>query len=286
MNSVLNELDNQTNAFDYCVNKAIPNGSNLYYSTLFETQENKTILVAFHAFLFELYDVIYECKDPGVARIKFKWWQEEIERLFDDKARHPVTKQLHRCISFNENLKSTFNSVIDFFNHYIFIEQIDSIETIIALYKSTSGEIWSQCHKQLSDKNNKLETIEELGAVIQYLMCLQQPFTYINETRCIVPATIINTEDLLKLRFDTDTRQQRQNSIFSPLICELITRLENIVHILKENKNGLNYDLIMTKLAIKTCHEILGDGCNLLDRNISLTPLRKLWIAWLTRTFH
>ena len=91
MNSVLNDKDNNTNAYEYCVNKAIPDGSSFYYATLFETQKNKTVLIAFHAFLFELSNIIIECNDPGVARIKLKWWQEEIERLFRHQPRHPVT---------------------------------------------------------------------------------------------------------------------------------------------------------------------------------------------------
>ncbi len=66
---------------NYCINKAIPNGSNLYYATIYESDTNKTIIISFHAFLYELTEIIYECSDPGVARIKLKWWQEEIENL-------------------------------------------------------------------------------------------------------------------------------------------------------------------------------------------------------------
>ena len=285
VNSVLNDTDNNANAFEYCVNKAVPDGSNFYYATLFETPENKITLITFHAFLNELYDVIYECKDPGVARIKLKWWQEEIERLFNHQARHPVTQQLQQCIDVNENLKLTFDNLIDFFNHYIFIEQTESLDTILALYKPTSGEVWLQCHQQLSSINNKLDVICELGALIHYLDCIQQPHTYINETRCIVPTNIIENVDLQKLLINTDNRQQIQKETFSPLISELKTRLLEIQQELKENRQDLIYDLIMSKLAIKTCNEILNDDCQLLDRNISLTPIRKFWTAWLTRTF-
>jgi phytoene synthase len=284
MNSVLNDIDNNANAYEYCVNKAVPDGSNFYYATLFETPENKIRLITFHAFLNELYEVIYECKDPGVARIKLKWWQEEIKRLFNQQARHPVTRQMQQCINIDKTLQSSFDSVIDCFNHYIFIEQTDSLGTILALYKSTSGKIWRQCHQQFNN-NNKLDVASELGALIHYLNCLQQPHTYINETRCIIPANIIENIELQKLLVDTDNRQQLQKETFTPLISELKTSLLEIQQELKEKQQDLIYDLIMSKLAIKTCDEILADDCQLLDRNISLTPIRKFWIAWLTRTF-
>lgn len=285
MNSVLNDIDTNTNAYEYCVNKAVPDGSNFYYATLFEAPENKITLITFHAFLNELYEVIYECKDPGVARIKLKWWQEETERLFNQQARHPVTRQMQQCIDIDENLKLTFDSLIDFFNHYIFIEQTESLDTILALYKSTSGEIWLQCHQQLNSGNNKLDLICELGALIHYLDCIQQPQTYINENRCIVPADIIEDVDLQKLLINTDDRQQIQKETFSPLILRLKLKLEKIQSLLKETQSNTVYDLIMIRLAIKTCNEILADDCQLLDRHISLTPIRKFWVAWLTRTF-
>lgn len=285
MNSVLNDINNNVNAYEYCVNKAVPDGSNFYYATLFETPENKITLINFHAFLNELYEVIYECKDPGVARIKLKWWQEEIDRLMTHQPRHPVTRQLQKCIDVNKNLKPTFYSVIEHFNRYIFIEQTESLDTILSLYKSTSGETWQQCHQQLHNRNNKLDVICELGALIDYLNCLQQPHTYINETRCIVPVNIIGNTDLQKLLVNTNNRQQIQKEAFSPLISELKTRLLGIQHELKEYRQDLIYSLIMSKLAVKTCNEILADDCQLLDRNISLTPIRKFWTAWLTRTF-
>lgn len=285
MNSKHNDINNHANAHEYCINKAIPAGSNFYYATLFETDENKTRLIAFHAFLYELNTVIFECKDPGVARIKLKWWQEEIERLSNHKARHPVTQQMQQCININENLITTFKIIIDLFNHYIFIEEKDSLNTILSLFESTYGEIWCQCLQVLNIENKNAETIRELGALIQYLDCLQQPHIYINETRNIIPSSLLSNIDLQKLLAGSDNRQVIQKEKFSQLISDLKSRFEKIQRLLKENKNEIDYDLIMTRLAIKTCDEILADECQLLERKISLTPLRKLWIAWLTRTF-
>ena len=285
--SVNSDLDDST-ALDYCINKAIPDGSNLYYATVFETPKNKKIIISFHAFLYELSDIIYECSDPGVARIKLKWWQEEIVRLFNKQARHPVTKQMQECINLNSDLQSSFGSVIDFFNHFIFIEQPDSLDTILSLYKSTSGEVWYQCGQQLNcDKTDSLDILREMGAVINFINCLQQTNTYINETRCIIPSHYAAHTQLLNLRADTVKKHSAQQDIFSPLLIDLKTRLDETYKKLSTKDNAtLRHGLILNRLTYETCDEILGDGCNLLDRNISLTPLRKLWIAWRTRYFY
>lgn len=269
-------------AHNYCINKAIPDGSNLYYATIFESAKNKTIIISLHAFLYELSDIIIECSDPGVARIKLGWWQEEIERLFNNEARHPVTRQMQECLSLNDNLNSSFDSVIDFFNHFIFIEQTDSLETILSLYKSTTGEIWQQCSAQLNPERAKsLSIIRDIGTLIHFISCLQQPNTYLNENRCIIPASYISNIDLLNLHTDKKNKLNKQKEAFSPLLSDLISKLDETYQELKdENKKHLQYVKIMNLLTIKTCGEILRDGCNLLGSNISLTPLRKLGIAW------
>jgi len=275
---------NDSTSKNYCINKAIPNGSDLYYATIFDTDKNKAIIISLHAFLNELREIIAECSDPGVARIKLHWWQEEIERLFNNEPRHPVTRQMQECISLNENLHSTFDSVIDFFNHFLFIEQTDTLETILSLYKSTTGEIWNECGRQLNaSKTNTTKMISDMGAIIHFVHCIQQPKTYINETRCIIPAHYINKTDLLNLRTNTSNKAEKQKELFSPLLLDLKSRLDETYTRLKaENKKPTQHVLIMNRLTFKTCDEILRDGCNLLGSNISLTPLRKLGIAWWT----
>ena len=44
--------------------------------------------------------------------------------------------------------------------------------------------------------------------------------------------------------------------------------------------SALKQGLILNRLAFKTCDEIINGGCKLLSTYTSLTPLRKLWIAW------
>ncbi len=274
----MNSVTHNSTALDYCINKAIPDGSNLYYATLFEPAKNKNIIIGLHALLYELTDIIYECSDPGIARIKLHWWQEEIERLFQQQPRHPVSRQLMECLSIDKTLIASLNSVIGKFDNFIFTEQYDSLDNILALFDSTAGEIWHQCGIQLQAVTSS-KSMRELGSLYQYIRCLQQPGTYITETRCIIPANVMNRLDLL----NSNEKTVKQSEVFSSLIIELQARLEkNYNDLLTDDEITLRHGLIMNRLMFKTCNEILDDGCHLLNTNISLTPLRKLWIAWWT----
>lgn len=274
----MNSATHNSTAFDYCINKAIPDGSNLYYATLFEPAKNKNIIISLHALLYELTDIIYECSDPGIARIKLHWWQEEIERLSQQQPRHPVTRHLLECLSIDQTLIASLKSVIGKFENFIFIGQHDSIDHILTLYDSTAGEIWHQCGIQLQTSTLS-KSMRELGSLYQYIRCLQQPGTYITETRCIIPANVLNQVNL----FNSNEEKMKQSEVFSSLLIDLQTRFEkNYNDLLAGDKITLQHGLILNRLMLKTCNEILDDGCNLLNTNISLTPLRKLWIAWWT----
>ncbi len=274
----MNSVTHNSTTLDYCINKAIPDGSNLYYATLFESAKNKHIIISLHALLYELTDIIHECSDPGIARIKLHWWQEEIERLYQQQPRHPVTRQLMQCLSIDQALIASLNSVIGKFDNFIFIEQLDSIDDILSLYDSTAGEIWHQSEIQLQASTSS-KSMRELGSINQFIRCLQQPGTYITETRCIIPQEVMHRVDL----FNSDEKAMKQSEVFSSLLIDLQTRLEkNYTDLLADDNITLKHGLILNRLMLKTCDEILDDGCNLLNTNISLTPLRKLWIAWWT----
>ena len=278
----MNSATNNSNALDYCINKAIPDGSNLYYATLFEEEKNKAIIIGLHAFLYELTDIIQECSDPGIARVKLHWWQEEIERLFQQQPRHPITRYLKEFITLDENIRKSFNSIINNFDKFLFIDQTENLATILALYNSTAGEIWHLCGVQLGvTETLSLQHYRNIGSVYQYLRCLQTPNTYIAESRCIIPENIIKQDDLLNMKFETQKNAINQATIFSPLIMELKILLEESYDGLHKNdSSALKQGLVLNRLALKTCDEILNDGCKLLSINTSLTPLRKLWISW------
>lgn len=280
MNSVINDSTPR----NYCINKAIPEGSNLYYATLFEEDKNKNIIIGLHAFLNELTEIIHECSDPGIARIKLHWWQEEIARLFNYQARHPVTRQLHGHITLDHHLKAILETIVGNFDKFVFIDQPESFKEMLSLYASTTGEVWYQCGVQLKvSAPALLQQYRNLGSAYQFIQCLQDPNTYITESRCIIPRNIIKHDELLNLRLDVQNSSTSETDVFSPLIKELkITLEENYSDLCKLDSSALKQGLILNRLALKTCDEILNDGCRLLSTHISLTPLRKLWIAWWT----
>lgn len=60
----------------------------------FSPAARREALAASFAVYLEIREVPVECRDPGVAEVKLRWWEQEVEALYAGKARHPLTQAL------------------------------------------------------------------------------------------------------------------------------------------------------------------------------------------------
>src|SRR5690606_14408870 len=82
------------NPDQYCQEKAARSGSSFYYAFLFLPAERRRAITALYAFCREVDDVVDECTESSVARMKLAWWRTQVDALFRGQAEHPVMKAL------------------------------------------------------------------------------------------------------------------------------------------------------------------------------------------------
>jgi phytoene synthase len=70
--------------------RAIPIGSVRYWSWLFAHQTARAPLLGVYALLAEWNALTDPATEPGAARIKLAWWQDEIHRLIARAPLHPI----------------------------------------------------------------------------------------------------------------------------------------------------------------------------------------------------
>lgn len=66
----------------------------LRLSLTFVPAAQRAAQTALHAVYLELQEVPHEVRDPGVADVKLRWWEEEVALLCAGQARHPLTQAL------------------------------------------------------------------------------------------------------------------------------------------------------------------------------------------------
>ena len=80
----------------YCLDEAAPPGSSLYYATLFVGARERAALVAVHALRRTLLGIVDAIADPNVRAHKLNWWSDEIMEARDGRPRHPVSVAITR----------------------------------------------------------------------------------------------------------------------------------------------------------------------------------------------
>lgn len=78
----------------------------------FISAEQRSAQTALHAVYLELREVPQEARDPGVADVKLRWWEEEIGFLYAGKARHPLTQALQPHMAALKGRQQTFLDLV------------------------------------------------------------------------------------------------------------------------------------------------------------------------------
>lgn len=266
---------------DYCIEKAAAPGSDLYYALLFADRRDRAGGIGLGALSRELTDVIAECAEPAVARLKFRWWQEEIGRLYRRRPRHPVTRHWLASGLMDTLPETDLLAVVEHAERLLFIAQPDSFEEAARLFEPSAGALWGQ-YGRLAGVTEKpvLALLQRSGALYCYLSCLQQPQIYSSQARCIVPKDRAPQSRLLAVKANPG---RGRHDGFAPLLDEIMQGLKDASEqIPKPCRPRLKPILILNQLALQLAKEIKADGARLLTKKTALTPLCKLRLAWFT----
>ncbi|MDX1250984.1 MAG: presqualene diphosphate synthase HpnD [Gammaproteobacteria bacterium] len=269
---------------EYCQDKTAKSGSSFYYSFLFLPPPQRRAITALYAFCREVDDVVDECEDANVARIKLQWWREEAARIFDGTPRHPVAQALQGpAITYNLPLEH-------------FLEIIDGMEMDLDHQGYPSfKDLALYCHRVASmvglmsveifgyQDRRTLKYAHDLGMAFQLTNILRDVREDVDRGRIYLPLDElerfgVTPEDVMAHRMSDNMRElfkfqaKRARQYYE----------QAYAHLPEIDRHPQRSGLIMAAIYEATLKEIEDDGYNLFDRRISLTPLRKLWIAWQT----
>ena len=269
---------------DYCQQKAAASGSSFYYSFLFLPPERRQAITALYAFCREVDDVVDECDDPQVAASTLVWWRAEVARLYAGQPQHPVTQALQAVLPrFNlpqEQLLEIIDGMemdlqqtryLDFKALSLYCYRVASVVGLLA------AEIFGHTERQT------LKYAHDLGMAFQLTNIIRDVGEDARRGRIYLPL------DELK-RFDVpvaDILNARHSDNFRRLMEFQIERAENYYdqamrQLPDVDRKAQRPGLVMAAIYRTVLDEIKRDGSRVLNQRTSLTPLRKLWIAWRT----
>ena len=269
---------------EYCQQKVAQSGSSFYYSFLFLPPPKRRAIIAVYAFCREVDDAVDEVSDPNVARTKLAWWRREVGQAFGGTPQHPVAHALQSIAPQCSLREAEFQTVIDGMamdleqNRYLDFAALELYcHRVAGAVGFISAEIFGY-----ADPSTR-GYARDLGIAFQLTNIIRDVGEDARRGRIYLPQ-----EDLDRHGVTSSAILRREYSDeFRALMTFQVARAREwydraLAQLPARDRRAQRTGLIMAAIYRALLAEIARDGYLVLDRRTSLTPLRKLWLAWKT----
>ncbi|HWU99256.1 MAG TPA: presqualene diphosphate synthase HpnD [Oxalicibacterium sp.] len=269
---------------EYCQQKAAQSGSSFYYSFLFLAPDRRRAITALYAFCREVDDTVDECTDVSIARIKLAWWRNEVSAMVAGGATHPVTQALQpHLVPFSLDAQHLLDIIdgmemdldqtryLDFAGLQKYCWHVASVVGIL------SANIFGATNPHTR------QYAEKLGLAFQLTNIIRDVGEDARKGRIYLPVNELQQFNVTA----ADILNARHTDNFVKLMQFQAARAQNLYDeafalLPKEDRRAQRPGLIMAAIYRALLNEVERDGFHVLNQRISLTPIRKLWLAWIT----
>lgn len=268
----------------YCQEKAAQSGSSFYYSFLFLPPERRRAITALYAWCREVDDVVDETHDTSLAQQQMAWWHAELKRLFAGEPTHPTTKALQPHLPSCGLTQAMMAEVLEGMEMDLaqtrYLDEIGLdryCHCVAGVVGTMSARIFGY-----SDPRT-LDFAEKMGLSLQLVNIIRDVGEDARRGRIYLPVNVLQ-------RFEVpaaDIMQGRHSDRFVALMQYHADRArafyrEALDLLPPADRRAQRAGLLMGAIYQTLLDEIEASRYQVLNQRISLTPMRKLWIAWKT----
>ena len=267
---------------EYVQQKTATSGSSFYYAFLFLPAPRRAAITAFYAFCREIDDVVDDAVDPGVAASKLAWWQAEVAQAFAGKPSHPVLLALMPIAADYRIEQTHLQSVIEGcqmdLNQTRYLDY-PGLQRYCHLVAGVVGEVAANIFGQTQASTTLYA--HKLGLALQLTNIIRDVGEDARRGRIYLPMSEmqlfeVKAHEVLKgVYSDRFTAlMQFQARRAQALYDEALALLP------AADRRSQKPGLMMASIYRTLLTEIEHEKFQVLHQRISLTPLRKLWLAW------
>lgn len=275
----------------YCQERAAASGSSFYYSFVFLPLDTRRAITAFYALCRELDDVVDECHERQVAEVKLDWWRAEIARFADGNPEHPSTRALADTERGRHIAPALLLEIVDGMSmdlDHLRYPDFKSLNLYCYRVASVVGEIAASIFSgtRSGDDRALRRYAHELGLAFQLTNILRDVGEDARRGRIYLPQDElarfgVTESDLLNSR-DTPAFQALMQFQYERALAHYDSALAALpVSARRAQRPGL----VMAAIYRTLLDEIRRAGFPVLRARVSLTPLRKVWLASKTWLF-
>jgi phytoene synthase len=272
---------------EYCRDRASASGSSFYYSFLFLPPPRRAAITALYAYCREIDDAVDETSDAGLASTKLDWWQTEIERLFAGSPQHPVTRALAPHVQAYGITRERMLEVLEGMRMDLvqtrFLD-FPALERYCHLVAGVVGEMAAGIFG--ATQASTYVYARHLGQALQIVNILRDVGEDARRGRIYLPLDDlrrfgVTPADILAARYSENFTRlmefeaRRAHAAFAAALA----------HLPQVDYRAQRPGIIMGAIYASLLDELARDGFHVLHQHVSLTPIRKLLLAWRTWVF-
>ena len=276
---------------DYVQQKAAASGSSFYYAFLFLPPQRRAAITAFYAFCREIDDVVDEVNDPGVAQAKLDWWRKEVAQTFSAGGRgpdHPALQAMvphlgtygieaHHLLQIIDGCQMDLDQsrYLDYANLQRYCHLVAGVvgEVAARIFGQTDAQTTGYAHR--------------LGLAFQLTNIIRDVGEDAVRGRIYLPVNElqqfdVKAHELLKRGgASDDTFPARFKALMAFQIERALATYDEALALLPPaDRRTQKPGLMMASIYRTLLREIATDPMLVLTQRVSLTPLRKFWLAW------
>jgi phytoene synthase len=270
------------NPEQYVQEKAAASGSSFYYAFLFLPKPRRAAITAFYAFCREVDDVVDEARDPGVAATKLAWWRTEVAQSFAGQPSHPVMKALMPLAAEYGIEARQLQQIID--GCQMDLDQtryldFPGLQRYCHLVAGVVGEVAARIFGQEDPQTTAYA--HTLGQALQLTNIIRDVGEDALRGRIYLPVNELQ-------QFDVKAHELL-NRVYSERFVALMKFQAERAHRIYDealallpaaDRRSQKPGLMMGSIYRALLREIERDDFQVLQQRVSLTPLRKFWLAW------
>lgn len=266
----------------YVQDKAVASGSSFYYAFLFLPAPRRAAITAFYAFCREVDDVVDEVSDASIARTKLAWWEGEVTKAFAGQPSHPV---MHALLPYTtqygiqaRHLQAVIEGCQMDLDQTRYLDHA-GLQRYCHLVAGIVGEVAAHIFGQTDERTTAYA--HTLGQALQLTNIIRDVGDDAQRGRIYLPVNELQQFDVKA----HEILQGQYSDRFTALMrfqAERAHRLydEALALLPPADRRAQKPGLMMASIYRTLLREIEDEQFKVLHQRISLTPLRKFWLAW------